>query len=209
MTVAGPAGAQGATDAVVGDYVASGGRIDPCKHSSATLRAALGEVTSDIEQYGSDYPNAIKAAIAARARGDCDGKKTPPPAVVVPPPVVVVPTPIPTPVPTAIPTKTVVPEPPAPLIAPVSTPSATQTAPEDVRLEQVSAFTPDNDAPAPFVLLLALAAVLATAALFLATMRRLGLGDDRLAPARHAWREASWRAEGMWGDFRDWLKLGR
>ena len=25
----------------------------------------------------------------------------------------------------------------------------------------------------------------------------------------HAWREASYRATGAWGDFGDWLRLGR
>ena len=47
-----------------------------------------------------------------------------------------------------------------------------------------------------------------TAALVLA-VRRLGRGEGRLAPAYHSWREARWRAGGVWADFRDWLSLGR
>ena len=31
----------------------------------------------------------------------------------------------------------------------------------------------------------------------------------RLAGWNHAWREAAYRATGAWGDFSDWLRLGR
>ena len=213
VSTAGSAAAQSASDRVFGDYV-SDGRLDPCSHTSDTLKAAQRAVTPDIEQYAPDYPNAIAAALEARARGDCADKKPVLPGVDTPLPAAPAPvaTPIPTPVPTAIPTKTVVPAPPAPIVAtPASTPAATAAAPapEDVRLERVSAAAPANDAPAPVLMLGILAAVLATAALFLASMRRLGWADERMDDTRHAWREASWRVEGLWSDFRDWLKLGR
>jgi hypothetical protein len=31
----------------------------------------------------------------------------------------------------------------------------------------------------------------------------------RLAGWGHSWREAGYRASGAWGDFSDWLRLGR
>jgi hypothetical protein len=54
--------------------------------------------------------------------------------------------------------------------------------------------------------LVALAALLTALALL---ARRLGWGEERLAPARHAWAEATYRAGATWADFLDWIRLGR
>jgi hypothetical protein len=54
--------------------------------------------------------------------------------------------------------------------------------------------------------LLALGALLAALALL---ARRFGWAEERLAPARHAWGEAAYRAGATWGDFVDWIRLGR
>src|SRR3954454_17263853 len=56
------------------DYAVDG-RIDPCKHTSQELKIAADNIPPDIDQYAADYPEAIKAALEARARGDCDGSK--------------------------------------------------------------------------------------------------------------------------------------
>jgi hypothetical protein len=53
---------------------------------------------------------------------------------------------------------------------------------------------------------LALAALLA---LLYAALSRLGWGERRLAGFRRAWREAMFRAGGTWGDFADWIRVGR
>jgi hypothetical protein len=37
----------------------------------------------------------------------------------------------------------------------------------------------------------------------------LGSRVPRFAALGHAWREAAFRATGTWGDFADWLRLGR
>ena len=192
------------------DY-ALDGQIDPCKHTSDELRFVLKLIPADLAQYAPDYPAELEQALQARARGDCAGKKATtaplPRAVSTPPPA---PTSAPTPAPTAIPTKTVVPEPPKPIEAPGElVPQVVQKAEPPVELRRVAVATPDNDAPAPVLLLALLAALLLVAALFLATMRRLGWADDRLAPARHAFAEAGWRFGAVWEDFRDWLRLGR
>jgi hypothetical protein len=190
------------------DYVVDG-RIDPCKHSSQELKLANDNIPPDIEQYAADYPAAIKAALEARARGECSGQKpaaaAPPVPAATPP---ATPTAKPTPVPTAIPTKTVVPDPPEPEAAPTASATAVSATP-DAALERVATATPANSAPAPVLLLGILAALLALTGLVLVVMRRYGVGEERLAGAAHAWREARWRAAGTWEDFRDWLRLGR
>jgi hypothetical protein len=37
----------------------------------------------------------------------------------------------------------------------------------------------------------------------------LGTHSARFAPMGQAWREAAWRAGGTWGNFTDWMRLGR
>ena len=206
--LAAPAAAQQSVALKVFQDFAADGRIDPCKHTSAELRVVDQNIPPDIDQYAPDYRAAVKGALEARARGDCAGTK---PAAAVPPrePAAPVPTPQPAPAATAVPMKTVVPEPPAPVVAPASVTAPAPSARADVALERVATLQPANEAPAPLVLLAILGLLLASSVLFLATMRRFGWEQGRLAPVSHAWREASWRTEGLWQDFRDWLKLGR
>jgi hypothetical protein len=211
MILAGPAFAQQAVaEKVLADFGADG-IIDPCKHTSAELRLVQKNIPPDFEQYAPDYPAAIAAALEARARGDCAGKKPQAAAVTPAATATPAPTPEPTPVATRVPTKTVVAAPPEPETITIA--SAT-TAPKpsakpDVALERVATARPANDAPAPVILLAILAGLLAISALFLMSMKRFGWEEGRLAPVAHAWREASWRTGGLWQDFRDWLRLGR
>jgi hypothetical protein len=37
----------------------------------------------------------------------------------------------------------------------------------------------------------------------------LGARSPRFAGVGHAWREAAFRASSTWGDFTDWMRLGR
>jgi hypothetical protein len=37
----------------------------------------------------------------------------------------------------------------------------------------------------------------------------VGSRSERFASVGQAWREAAFRASGTWGDFTDWLRLGR
>lgn len=185
------------------DY-APDGAIDPCKHSSAELKLARDNIPPDIEQYAADYPAAISAAIDARARGDCDGKK----AAAAPVPPAATPAPAATAVPTSVPTKRVVPDPPAPDEIAAGTAAATPAAAE-AAIERVATASAANDAPAPVLALGLLGALLALTGLLLVAIKRFGIGEERLAGAGHAVREARWRAAGTWQDFLDWVRLGR
>src|SRR4051794_1575433 len=80
--------ARGSFDSVFADYTRDG-KISPCKHSAADLQRARSDIPPDIEQYAPDFPEALDAAIEARARGECTKKPKPaasPPAPPSPPP---------------------------------------------------------------------------------------------------------------------------
>jgi hypothetical protein len=90
---------------------------------------------------------------------------------------------------------------PAPAVPPPAEPSGEPPAPTYV----------NEDDPVP-VSLLVLAGVLglvALLALLYAVLSRLGWGERRLTGIRRAWDEARFRAGGTWGDFADWLRVGR
>lgn len=207
-SLAAPAAAQQSVALKVFQDFAADGRIDPCKHTSAELRAVDQNIPPDIDQYAPDYRAAVKGALEARARGDCAGAK-PQAAPVVAPQGPAASAPKPAPAAVAVPMKTVVPEPPAPVVAPASADAPAPAAKADVALERVATLRPANEAPAPLVMLAILGLLLVCSVLFLTTMHRFGWEQGRLAPVAHAWREAGWRTEGLWQDFRDWLKLGR
>lgn len=181
------------------DYVKDG-NIDPCKYTPEQLQAALKGITPDIRQYASDFPSAIRDAIAARARGECDADQ----AAATPSPTATTPAADATPAPTTA-SGAVVGAPPGPG-GDAGAPGATVS---DAALDRAAAASPDNDAPAPLIGLGILGALLLMSGATLVALRRLGVGEGRLAPAYHSWREAMWRAGGVWDDFRDWARLGR
>jgi hypothetical protein len=195
---------------VVDDFRADG-EITPCKHTVAALERTSKLAPSDIAQYSPDFPAAVEAALEARKKDDCGagagagaagagagaaapgasatpgagGAATPPPTESA--------TPAPTPQPTAAAT-------PAPTPAPTAAPTAEPTF-----------VTVSHNEPIPLGLwiLAGLLALSLLAWLVLATLGRLGWGDERLAGPRHAWAEARYRAGGVWSDFTDWLRFGR
>jgi hypothetical protein len=69
----------------------------------------------------------------------------------------------------------------------------------------------NTDDPVPVVLLAlgGLVVALALLALLYAVASRFGWGEDRLVRVRRAGREAAFRAGALWGDFGDWLRVGR
>jgi hypothetical protein len=67
----------------------------------------------------------------------------------------------------------------------------------------------DDGVPLSLVVLAAVAGVIALIALLLALMSRTNWGERALAGPRRAWREAAFRAGGTWGDFADWMRVGR
>ena len=68
---------------------------------------------------------------------------------------------------------------------------------------------PHDGTPVGLWIALGLLALTALAVLLALAARRLGWGEERLAGARHAWGEAAYRAGATWGDFLDWVRLGR
>ncbi|HVS27947.1 MAG TPA: hypothetical protein VHE14_00225 [Solirubrobacteraceae bacterium] len=183
------AAAANAFSKVLKDYQVAG-KIDPCKHSDKELREAQREVPNDIQQYAPDLPAALAAALAARARGDCDkhpkaagGVATPatpaPPSTAAPPGT-----------PGAHPT-------PAPPAAAPKIGSVPRTSPHSAR-----------STPAPIIALAAVGGLLLATGLGLGLASLLGLSFPWTARMRHAWAEAGWRAGGVWGDFRDWVRIG-
>src|SRR3954453_4107667 len=86
--------AKGSFDSVFADYTKDG-KIDPCKHSASDLQKARADIPPDIEQYAPDFPDALDAAIEARARGACAKKPKPAAAPPAAPPVTTTPAPPP------------------------------------------------------------------------------------------------------------------
>jgi hypothetical protein len=104
----------------------------------------------------------------------------------------------------------------APEITPV--PPATTPAPAAPAPAEPSgpAVTPapvysnaDDGVPLSLLVLAGLLALLALLALLFAAAGRFGWAESRLAGPRRALREATFRAGGTWGDFADWMRLGR
>ena len=68
---------------------------------------------------------------------------------------------------------------------------------------------PDDKFPIALLVLGGLAVLLALLALLYAALSRLGWGERWLTRVRRAGREAAFRAGGTWGDFADWIRVGR
>ena len=68
---------------------------------------------------------------------------------------------------------------------------------------------PHEGTPIGLLIALGLLALTLLAVLLALAARRFGWGEERVAGARHAWGEAAYRAGGTWGDFVDWVRLGR
>ena len=100
------------------------------------------------------------------------------------------------------------PVPPAATPAPVArrrppSPRAPSATPEPVYSNA------DDELPLSLLVLAGLLALLALLALLFALAGRFGWAESRLAGPRRSLREATFRAGGAWGDFADWMRLGR
>ena len=67
----------------------------------------------------------------------------------------------------------------------------------------------DDAVPPSLFVLAVLLGLLALLALLFALAGRFGWAEAQLAGPRRALREATFRAGGTWGDFADWMRLGR
>lgn len=90
---------------------------------------------------------------------------------------------------------------PAPAPPPPAEPSGIPPAPNYVN--------EDDGVPVSLLVLAGVLALVALLALLYAVLSRLGWGERRLGAIRRAWDEARFRAGGTWGDFADWLRVGR
>ena len=67
----------------------------------------------------------------------------------------------------------------------------------------------DDSMPVSLLVLAGLVAGLGLLGLLYAGLSRLGWAESWLAGPRRAVREAAFRLGGTWGDFSDWIRLGR
>ena len=209
---------------VYDDY-RSDGAVSPCRHTVGVYRTTLKEITSGIEEESPAFRPAVEAALEAREHEMCgeastgggsgsasSGSSSPGGAV-----------PIPVDDSGAAPTSPpgdggsapAEGEPGAAAAPPTGgTPAqpgqpAAPAAPPAAAAEQVLLNRPYQGTPTGLVIAAALLAAALLAVLAAAAAQRFGWGDERLAGARHAWGEAAYRAGGAWGDFLDWVRLGR
>jgi len=201
------------------------GKIDNCKHSRKALKRTLQSISDEFDADFPDFREAVKAAIKDWDKKRCEEQKAAPTPTATPFPTST-PAPVPTtapppppppppstgaipPVKTPKPSKTPKPPsesditPPAPTVTP--TPTATATPPAEAQLVVTRPHPEDANLTVPLVLLLAALLGLLAAGGAAIYARRTG----HLAGWGHAWREAGYRATGAWGDFSDWLRLGR
>jgi len=206
------------------------GRIDNCDHSRLALKRTLQSITDDFDADFPDFRAAVRAAIKDHDKERCEPPEpepTPAPAPTTPAPTSTPapPPPASTPAPpvddggldlddddrggAAPPPSNNDPPPPsesdvAP-VQPTATPAPAVTPPPAAE-PQLAVVKPASDAnlTVPALLLAIALAGLALVAAFVLAARR-----GHFAGWGHAWREASYRAAGAWGDFGDWLRLGR
>jgi outer membrane biosynthesis protein TonB len=196
------------------------GIIAACDHTRKDLRRTLKTIRPQFEDEFPDFRDAVRAAIKQHNRDKCTqptptptstpapttpAPSTPPPPPATPAPAPVVPAPIPTPSRTAKPPKTSpTPEatvPPAPTPTPTPPPTAAQQEAQAV----VSRPGNQSSLLVPGILL----AIVLLGSAAAGGSALLGSRSPRFAAMGQAWREAAFRAGGTWGNFTDWLRLGR
>src|SRR3954454_2498248 len=74
LALAVPSASAAGFDTIFKDFKQDG-KIEPCRYSASELATAKKDVPRDIEQYAPEFPDALQASVAARAKGSCT--KTP------------------------------------------------------------------------------------------------------------------------------------
>jgi hypothetical protein len=209
------------------------GVIEACDHKRKTLRKTLDTLDPGADTETPDLRPALEAAIEQRKSGDCDKPEatpTPSPTATPAPTATVAPTTAPTPN-DDLGSGSVSPlpggggeggggnpKPPSsgdvtplePEVTPVPPAAPAPAEPSGPVATPSPVYTNSDDAvPVSLLALAVLLALLALLALVLAALGRLGWAESRLAGPGRAVREAAFRAGGTWGDFADWLRLGR
>jgi hypothetical protein len=209
------------------------GVIEACDHTKKALQKTLDDLPPEADVETPDLRPALEAAIEQVEEDDCP-EPTPTPT----PTPTATPAPTSTPAPTATPDTgsddslgttpvppsgddgggstppptsddvtpldpEVTPVPPAATPAPPAEPSGPVASPEPTYRNA------DDGIPVALLVLGGLVALVALLALLYAALSRLGWGERRLERIRRAWSEAGFRAGGAWGDFADWIRVGR
>ena len=215
------------------------GVIEACDHTKRALRRTLANLAPEADVETPDLRPALEAGIEQHESDDCANQPDPTPTPTPTPSSTPVPTSTPAPTAAPVPDTSdddlgtvaplpgsggdsgggetpLTPEDVAPLdpeITPV--PPAATPAPETLPAEPSGAppepvyANEDDGIPVVLLVLAGLLALLALLALAYAALSRLGWGERRLAGVRRAWSEATFRAGGTWGDFADWIRVGR
>jgi hypothetical protein len=229
---------QKAVDKVLDDYT-DDGVIDACDHARRALRDTLDTLPPEADVDTPDLRPALEAGIEQVKADECEEEEpepTPTPTPSPSPPPAPAPTAVPTPAPapdtggddqlgtvTPLPPgdggggdggsgtpdpgeitplqPETTPVPPAATPVPPAEPSGQPPAPTYVNA--------DDSVPVSLLVLAGVLALVALLALLYVVLSRLGWGERRLGGVRRAWDEARFRAGGTWGDFADWLRVGR
>ncbi|HEX2016622.1 MAG TPA: hypothetical protein VGN69_07995 [Solirubrobacteraceae bacterium] len=186
------------------DYKAHA-KVDPCAHSQQELSRARSQVPPDIQQYAPDFPAALDAALAARARGACSGAAASSGAAAAP----------------GAPGGATSGSGPGGGVGPgagsgsggagTPGPPATGSAPPADRSILAALTAPvvaGGAAPVPLLIILILAGVLGLGALGWWLARWRGWEPRWLPDLRHTVAESGYRAAGTWSEFTDWVRLG-
>jgi hypothetical protein len=211
------------------------GVIEACDHTKKALQKTLDELPPEADVDTPDLRPALEAAIEQVEQDNCPEPTptpTPTPSATPAPTFTPVPTTPPatgnddslgtvpppsgndqgggTPPPSKDDVKPLEPEvtpvPPAATPAPI-TPPAEPSGPAPTPAPVYD--NPDDSVPVALLVLGGLAALLALLALLYAGLSRLGWAERPLTRVRRAWREAAFRVGGTWGDFADWIRVGR
>ena len=223
-----------AVDKVYRDY-RDDGVIEACDHTKQALQQTLDGLAPEADIETPDLRPALEAAIEQVEQDECDEEEaeptptaTPPPAATPAPTVAPVPTTPPSdggddlgaaPLPggggggddgppgagdvTPLPEATPVPE--ATAVPPAAVPPAEPSGPAP----QPAYVNEDDPFPVALLVVAGVVALVALLALVYAVLSRLGWAERPLSRVRRAWREAAFRAGGTWGDFADWIRVGR
>jgi hypothetical protein len=214
------------------------GVIEACDHSQKALQKTLDELPPEADVDTPDLRPALEAAIEQVQKNDCPvptPSPTPSPTTTPAPAPTSTPAPVTPPDDTGSddslgtvpppggndggggnppptqddvtplqPEVTPVPpaETPAPAVPPAE-PSGPAATPAPVYENS------DDSLPVALLVLGGLAVLLALLALLYAALSRLGWAERPLTRVRRAWREAAFRLGGTWGDFADWMRVGR
>jgi hypothetical protein len=227
-----------AVDKVLRDY-RDDGVIEACDHTRRALRDTLEQLPPEADVETPDLRPALEAGIEQVKADECEEEPEPTPSPTPAPTSVPTPAPTAAPtVPDdsgddSLGTVTPLPDtgrgggdggsgtpgpgdvtPLDPEVTPVP-PAATPAPAAPAPAEPSGAPPPptyvneDDGVPVSLLVLAGVLALAALLALLYAVLSRLGWGERRLTGVRRAWDEARFRAGGTWGDFADWLRVGR